>query len=132
MRIQVKDFMSAPVNTARGEATVREIRALMKKEGIHAIPIVSQVGDTPTVEMTIRGIVTASDMSKDVHEGAPMENVMTSSNVRVVHTDSSAQAAAKMMLRHKVHHMVVMDEGKIKGMLSSLDFVKLVAEHSLE
>lgn len=132
MRIQVKDFMSARVTTAVGEATVQEIRALMKKEGIHAIPIVSYEKDRPTVEMTIRGIVTASDISKNVHNGASMENVMTSSGVHVVHTDSSAQAAAKMMLRHKVHHLVVMDQGKIKGMVSSLDFVKLVAEHSLE
>jgi CBS domain-containing protein len=82
--------------------------------------------------MTIQGIVTASDISKNVHDGAPMENVMTSTRVHVVHTDTSVQAAAKVMLRHKVHHMVVMDEGIIKGMISSLDFVKLVAEHSLE
>lgn len=132
MRIQVKDFMSAPVTTASGEATVQEVRALMKKEGIHAIPIVSYGKEGTTVEMDIRGIVTASDISKNVHDGAPMENVMTSSNVHVVHTDSSAQAAAKMMLRHNVHHMVVMDQGKIMGMISSLDFVKLVAEHALE
>lgn len=131
MRIQVKDFMAAPVTTASGETTVQEIRTMMKKAGIHAIPIVSYSNDRPTVEMTIRGIVTASDMSKNVHDGAPIENVMTSSSVHVVHTDSSAQAAAKMLLRHKVHHMVVMDQGKIKGMISSMDFVKLVAEHSL-
>lgn len=54
---------------------------------------------------------------------------MTSSNVQVVHVNSTAQSARKMMLRHKVHHTVVMDEGEIKGMISSLDFVKLVAEH---
>ena len=123
--------MSARVTTAAGETTVQEIRALMKKDGIHAIPIVSYDKGGPTAEMTIRGIVTASDISKNVHHGAPMENVMTSSSVHVVHTDSTAQAAAKMMLRHKVHHLVVMDKGKIKGMVSSLDFVKLVAEHSL-
>ena len=132
MRIQVKDFMSAPVVTASAEATVAEIRDLMKKEGIHAIPIVSYGKDRSTAETIIRGIVTTSDMSKFVHEGAPMENVMTASSVHVVHTESSARAAAKMMLRHKVHHMVVMDEGKIKGMVSSWDFVKLVAEHELE
>jgi signal-transduction protein with cAMP-binding, CBS, and nucleotidyltransferase domain len=31
-----------------------------------------------------------------------------------------------------VHHVVVMDDGEIIGMLSSLDFVKLIAEHALE
>ncbi len=132
MRIQVKDFMSAPVTTASSEATVREIRALMKKKGIHAVPIVSYSKDKPTFEMTILGIVTATDISENVHNEAPMENVMTSTNVHVIHADSNAQAAAKMMLRHNVHHMVVMDDGKIKGMISSLDFVKLVAEHPLE
>jgi CBS domain-containing protein len=131
MRIQVKDFMSTRVTTAIGEDSVQEIRALMREKGIHAIPIISYTNDTLKVEMTIRGIVTATDISEEVHENAAVEDVMTSSNVHVVHLDSSAQAAAKMMLRHKVHHIVVMDEGKIKGMISSLDFVKLVAKHSL-
>lgn len=132
MRIQVKDFMSSPVTTATGENSVQEIRTFMKEKGIHAIPIVSYSKDTTPVEMIIRGIVTATDINKEVHNNAIMENVMTSSSVHVVHIDSSAQAAAKMMLKHKVHHMVVMHEGKIEGMISSLDFVKLVAEHSLE
>ena len=131
MRIQVKDFMSTRVTTAIGEDSVQEIRTLMREKGIHAIPIISYTNDTLKVEMTIRGIVTATDISEEVHENAAVEDVMTSSNVHVVHLDSSAQAAAKMMLRHKVHHIVVMDEGKIKGMISSLDFVKLVAKHSL-
>ena len=131
MRIQVKDFMSAPVITAIGKNSVQEIRTLMNEKGINAIPVISYSNDTPQVEMIIRGIVTATDISKKTHDNATVEDVMTSSSVHVVHVDSSAQAAAKMMLRHKVHHIVVMDEGKIKGMISSLDFVKLVAEYSL-
>ncbi|WP_033959060.1 cyclic nucleotide-binding/CBS domain-containing protein [Psychroserpens jangbogonensis] len=131
MRIQVKDFMSTPVTTATGGNSVREIRALMKEKGIHAIPIISYSNETPNVEITIRGIITATDISKEVSSSAIVEDVMTSSNVHVIHTDSSANAAAKMMLRHDVHHIVAMEDGKIKGMISSMDFVKLVAEHSL-
>ena len=131
MRIQVKDFMSAPVTTAIGENSVGEIRAIMKEKGIHAIPVVSYSKDLPQVEMTIRGIVTATDISEKMDEHTTVEDVMASSSVHVVHVDSTAHAAAKMMLRHKVHHIVVMDEGKIEGMISSLDFVKLVAEHPL-
>ncbi|WP_323789446.1 cyclic nucleotide-binding/CBS domain-containing protein [Psychroserpens sp.] len=131
MRIQVKDFMSTPVTTAIGEDSVHDIRTLMKEKGIHAIPIISYTNDKLKVEITIRGIVTATDLNKVVHENTTIDDVMTSSNVYVVHVDSSAQAAAKMMLRYNVHHLVVMEEGDIKGMISSLDFVKLVAEHSL-
>ena len=132
MRIQVKDFMSAPVTTAVAENSVREIRALMKEKGIHAIPIISYSKDTPHFEMTIQGIITATDVSKKVDPSATAEDVMTSSSVHVVHPNSSASAAAKMMLKHDVHHIVVMEDGKIIGIISSMDFVKLVAEHSLE
>ena len=131
MRIQVKDFMSAPVATAMEEHNVLEIRMLMKEKGIHAIPIISYSNDTLKVEMTIQGIITATDINKEVSEDTTVADIMTSSNIHIVHQDSSAKAAAKMMLRHNVHHIIVMHEGEIKGMISSLDFVKLVAEHSL-
>ena len=132
MGIQVKDFMSTPVITAIGENTIQEIRDLMSGKGIHAVPIISITTDTPKAIIIIRGIVTATDINKEMDSDISVEEIMTTSSVHVVHTSSSAQAAAKMMLKHKVHHMVVMDEGKIRGMISSLDFVKLVAEHSIE
>ena len=132
MRIQVKDFMSTPVTTAMGEDSVLEIRTLMKENRIHAIPIISYTNDKLKVEMTIQGIVTATDISKEVSDNTTVADVMTSSIVHVVHVNSSAKAAAKMMLKHKVHHIIAMEDGEIKGMISALDFVKLVAEHSLE
>ena len=132
MRLQVKDFMSSPVTTAVEGNSVKEIRALMNEKGIHAIPIISYSNDTPKVEMTIRGIVTRTDLSKALSDSANAEDVMTSTSVHVIHVNSSANAAAKMMLRHEVHHIIAMDDGKIEGIISSLDFVKLVGEHSLE
>ena len=132
MRIRVKDFMSAPVTTAVEGNSIREIRMLMKDKGIQAIPIISYSNQTPNVELTIKGIITATDINKQNNDSAIVGDVMTASNVHVVHTDSTANAAAKMMVRHNVHHMVVMDDGKIEGMISSMDFVKLVADYSLK
>jgi CBS domain-containing protein len=130
MRIQVKDFMSSPVTTATEKNTIREIRVLMKRQGIHAIPIVRYAKQFPDYKVTIQGIVTATDLNKEIDGNMTAEEVMTP-NVHIIHQDSSAKAAAQMMLKRKVHHLVVMDEGKISGMISSLDFVKLVAEYSL-
>jgi len=132
MRIQVKDFMSTPVTTAMIDHNVLEIRTLMKEKGIHAIPILKYSNDKLKVDMTIKGIITATDISKEVSGDATVADVMTSSSVHVVHVDSSAKSAAKMMLKHKVHHIIAMENGEIKGMISALDFVKLVAEHSLD
>jgi CBS domain-containing protein len=132
MRIQVKDFMSTPVITAEGDSSVLEIRQLMKDKKIHAIPIVGFTSEAPRSEMTVRGIVTATDLNQAVDDNAKIEDVMTDTSVHVVHVDTSAKSAAKMMLKYKTHHIVAMNDGQIEGMLSALDFVELVAEHSLE
>lgn len=131
MRVQVKNFMSAPVTTAMAENTVKEVRDLMKKNGIHSIPIIQYVKQLPNAEVTIQGIITASDVDSDVDDKVLVSDVM-STNVHVIHKDSSAKAAANMMLKHKVHHLVVMEDGGIIGMISSMDFVGLVAEHTLD
>lgn len=130
MRIQVKDFMSTPVTTGTGETSVEEIRTLMSRKNIHSIPIIQYVKQLPEAEVTIRGIITATDIGKETDDKALAVDVMTAS-VHVIHQDSSARAAAKMMLKHKCHHLVVMDNGKVIGMVSSLDFVKLVAQYTL-
>jgi len=132
MRIQVKDFMSSPVTTALKSNSVKEIRELMKRKGFNAVPVIQDATKVPNAEISIRGIITATDLSKELDDSATIEDIMTSTRVYVTPKNSSAQSAAKMMLKHNVHHMVVMDDGKIIGMISSLDFVKLVAEHALK
>jgi CBS domain-containing protein len=132
MRIQVKDFMSKPVVATTAEDSVSDIRQSMKEKGIHAMPVVEYSNDTLMVDVAIKGIVTSSDLEKDVAETAKVADVMTASSIHVVHEDSSAQAAAKMLLKHDVRHIVVMKNGEITGMVSSQDFVKLVAENKFE
>ena len=131
MRIQVKDFMTSPVLTAVSNEKVGDVRGKMERNKIHAMPVVELERKLPGNEILIRGIVTMTDLVKVLDENLKVEEIMTSSSVHVLHKDSSAQSAARMMLKHKVHHLVVMDDGEIVGMVSSLDFAKLVAEHSL-
>jgi CBS domain-containing protein len=131
MKVQVKDFMSSPVLTAVERDTVGEVRFKMKNKRIHAIPIVEMINKLPEFDIVIKGIVTATDLSDNLADNTIIGNIKTS-NVHVIHKDSSAKAAAKMMLKHKVHHLVVMDEGEITGMVSSLDFVRLVEQYALD
>jgi len=131
MRIQVKSFMSTPVTTAVGKESIQTIRGLMKRNNIHAIPIVEYTKQLPKAEVRIRGIVTSTDLNQGLDDSLPVETIMTP-NVHVTHQDSNAKSAAKMMLKNKIHHLVVMDSGKIVGLISSLDFVKLVAQYELD
>jgi CBS domain-containing protein len=124
MGMQVKDFMSTPIVTVQLETPLMDVRKIMEENEINALPVVVNVNNTKT----IKGIITSSDFNRGIDDNATLEEIMVTANVHVVHIDSSAKAAAKMMVKHHVHHIVAMDEGKIVGMVSSLDFAKIVAE----
>jgi len=126
LRIQVKDFMSAPVMACDLNADVSRVRIKMDEAGYGAMPVVEEVGGV----MQIRGIVTVKNLA-GVYSNIGVKQVMTE-KVVVVHPEASAQSAAKLMVKKQIHHLVVMEEGSIVGMLSSADFVRLVAEHHLE
>ena len=122
--------MSAPVVTALRNHTVSEVRSLMENRGLHALPVVELDKALPTNKAKIVGIVTNTDLD-EVAGDQPIESVMND-HIHILHKDSSAKSAANTMLRKNVHHLVVMDDGDIVGMVSSTDFVKLVAEHTLD
>ncbi len=125
MRVQVKDFMITPVVSTTIKSNVGYVRELMERKEVNAIPVVEVNG-----EINIRGMVTSTDLRGISDESISVEEVM-SKKVHVVSQNSSAQSAANMMVRHSVHHLLVMNKGEIIGMISSFDFVKLVAKHNL-
>ncbi len=128
MRIQVSDFMSPSVIAVQGTDTIGEIREIMKSEGIHAIPIV----ENSDGNILVKGIVTSTDLCCQMDDTMAVENAIEPRKVFVLPTNTNAKSAADMMLKHHVHHLVVMEDGKLVGMLSSLDFVKLVSTYKLD
>ena len=123
MSIQVKDFMTKPVVTCILPTDVGTVRDLMNQKDCHAIPLV-EVSDND--EINVRGIVTSDDLIGVYDDTVDIQQIMTK-KIHVVSAQSNVQSAAKMMLRHQVHHLLVIEEGKVVGILSSLDFVGLVA-----
>lgn len=123
MKKQVKDIMTSPVVTAEIGAPVSFIRELMERKNVNAIPIVELDDD----EINVKGIVTATDLRGIQDETTPVEMVMTE-NVQVIPKRTSIQAAAAAMLRNEVHHLVVLHKGSLIGIISSLDFTRIVAE----
>ena len=117
----VKEFMKSPVSTCILQSDVGKVRDLMRQKGFSAVPIVEIKGE----QILIRGIVTNTDLMGAFDDNVPIEQVM-SYGVYVVDPESTAQEAAKLMIHHKIHHLLVIEETRIVGMLSSMDFVRLV------
>lgn len=127
MSTQVKTFMKSPVFSCALPTDVGTIRDLMLQKECHAIPLV-ELGENKEVQ--IRGIVTSDDLLGVYDDTVDIQQVMTK-KVHVVHPTANAQSAAKMMLRHNCHHLLVMDVGEIVGIISSIDFAHLVADKGI-
>lgn len=127
MNTQVKDFMKQPVVSLALPNDVGTARDLMHRKDCHALPLV-EVSENK--DITIRGIVTSDDLIGVYDDTIDVKQVMRTDIVSIP-PDAAAKTAAKYMLDHHLHHLLVMDNGRIVGMISSLDFVTLVAKHGI-
>ena len=124
MSTLVKDFMKQPVASMALPNDVGTVRDLMRQKDCHAIPLV-EVGENKQV--TVRGIATAEDLMGVYDDNVDIRQVMTK-EIYCIEPTAEARAAAEMMLEHKIHHLLVMEGENLVGIISSLDFVRLVAE----
>ena len=121
MSIKISELMSKRVITAQPHQTVGHLRGMMVRNRIHAVPVVG-----PNDEAV--GIVSTADLARRVKDSSPVSRIM-SSDVTVVPAYNDASAAARIMRRRKIHHVVVTHEKRVVGIISSFDLLKLVEGH---
>ena len=103
--------------------TIDHVRELMAAKKIHALPVVGE-------KKKIMGIVTTADVARHFAGGTLVSHVMSDTVVRLVAT-APASEAARVMRKHRIHHVVVIDGDKVVGMVCSYDLLKLVEKASL-
>lgn len=111
----------APV-TVSAETRIRDAARIMTKEQISSV-IVTDSSGVPT------GIVTDRDLrSKVVARGRdidePVINIMSSHLVRVDADEYCFEALLKM-IHYNIHHIVVIKDGRLAGLVSNHDFMLL-------
>lgn len=113
--------MVKSVITTMPHKSVGHAQSIMAKNKIKSIPVVNS-------EMEVEGIITSTDLLKDISEGTPLSHVMTT-NVYTIPSYSDVHIAARVMRNHHINHLVVSDEKKIVGVLSAHDLLRLVEDH---
>ena len=124
MSVKIDDIMAKKVISAQPHHTVDHVRGLMRRNRILAVPIVSP-DDEPV------GIVTSSDLIDDLNAATPVSKLMTE-GVYKVPAYNDVNIVARIMRRHKVHHVLVTHEQKLVGIVSSFDLLQLVEDHRFE
>jgi signal-transduction protein with cAMP-binding, CBS, and nucleotidyltransferase domain len=114
-------MMTKSVWTANTEDTVEKIDELLNMHRLSSVPVVDSKG-------VIFGIISAPDLvlfhsarrnPKAVHAW----EICTYKPIEVDPT-TPAREVAGLMVKNKIHHVVVTENGSIKGVVSSLDFVE--------
>ena len=124
MNVKVADLMIKNVINCQPHHSVEHVRNIMKKNKVHAIPIVED-------DDTLKGIVSTLDLTDSIKDNTPVGKIMTE-KVYTIPMYNDIHHAARLMRNHQVHHVVVTNEKKVVGMLSSFDLLKLVEKHRFE
>lgn len=121
MNARVKDIMTNRVLAVTPHQTVGHVRDLMARRRIQALPVTGPEGE-------VVGIVTTADLLRARKDTSPVGRLMTRDVVTIPDYASVSKAARTMRNRH-IHHLVVTLDGRLIGMLSTYDLLKLVEEH---
>ncbi len=121
MTVKIHELMTINVTTAQPHQTVGQVKGKMTKHSLSNVPVVSS-DNTPV------GVVSASDILTVEKEGTPISNIMTE-KVYTIPEYEDVSVAARVMRNHKIHHLIVTQEQKVVGVISSFDLLKLIEDH---
>lgn len=123
--MQVKDIIVTPVTSCSDKTDVAAARELMRFKKFSALPVVK----LEEGKAKILGIISFADLAGVYDDNINVQQIMTT-NVYSVHPEATIREAAQIMVEKGIHHLVVKDE-HIQGIISSFDFVKIVAQDRL-
>jgi CBS domain-containing protein len=114
--MNAKDIMSTPVVITKGDTKLTYVKSLFARNKISSAPVLKDDGE-------IEGIITSSDLTAVHNEELEVRAVM-SRKVHVCALTARVQDLANTMTSEGIHHIVVMDNGQVHGMVSTLDVIK--------
>ncbi|MFZ2653076.1 MAG: CBS domain-containing protein [Burkholderiaceae bacterium] len=120
----ISSMMKTQVWSVGMDDTVHEVEEFMNSHGLSWVPVCEPGG-------AVVGVVSVADLLQfHVRRQDPAATrtwqVCTYKPISVA-PDTSVSEVARLMLRNRSHHVVVMDQGRIVGVVSSLDFVRQLA-----
>lgn len=121
MNIKIADLMVKNVVTTEPHKTIGHVKDMMRNNSISCVPVVNSENEPV-------GIVTTNDFKLNVNDSSPVSQLL-SGHVYSVPAYNDVSVAARVMRKHKFHHLVVTHEKEIVGIISSFDLLKLLDEH---
>ncbi|WP_135609510.1 CBS domain-containing protein [Methanococcoides sp. AM1] len=152
--MKVKDIMSSSVIVCSPEDSISSVAQLLKKEDISGVPVVSDSNvmgivsevdllkllEIPehgglwlpspfeVIEIPIRELISWEDTKKMLSDvgSKPVSEIMVK-DIFTVSLDSSVEDASRLMTKHKVNRLPVLDGDKLVGIITRGDIIRGLA-----
>lgn len=112
---KVKDLMTSPAITHEYNTSIIEIIKTMKEKNIGFIPITKN--NILISVITDRDILMRSYTLKNLNES--IEKITINAEIHFVDPETNLIDAAKIMSKNKIRRLVVLNDGKVTGILTT-------------
>ncbi|HVV84426.1 MAG TPA: CBS domain-containing protein [Kofleriaceae bacterium] len=124
----VAAYMTSVVEIARPDTRLREVLRRLEQGKISALPIVDGTGE-------LVGVVSRFDLVRHQrHHPRALDDVCADVMTRQPITTgvgASLAAAARAMVQHRIHRVLVVDGGRLAGVLTTSDLTRAVDDARL-
>ncbi len=113
--VQISDIMSFPVFTVESDTPMEKVAAILKDKGCTGLPVVE--GEK------LVGIISRRDFKKikrDSQLKSPVKAFM-STNIMTIEPGKSPIQAARLMVKHDIGRLPVVENGRIIGIITRSD-----------
>jgi tRNA nucleotidyltransferase (CCA-adding enzyme) len=113
--VQISDLMSFPVITVPDNTPMKKVAQILKEKGCTGLPVVKE--DKPV------GMISRRDfrrIKKESQLKAPVKAFMTT-KMLVIEPGKSPTQAARIMVKHDIGRLPVVDNGRIIGIITRSD-----------
>jgi signal-transduction protein with cAMP-binding, CBS, and nucleotidyltransferase domain len=121
MSKKISSLMHREVCLVGLDDTAQSVEAQMVAKGLSWVPVANADG-------VVLGVISSADLLRLHAEGKPFQKVsawqLCTYKPITVRPDATLSEVASLMVAMNIHHVVVAEGTHIKGVVSSLDFVR--------
>lgn len=117
--MKVEEVMTRKVITIKENQSRQQAARLLTQNRISGLPVVND-------DNVLVGVITEFDVIGK--EGKTVRDLMTRSVISVS-PDTDVEEASHILVHERIRRLPVLDQGKVVGIISRADFVRMVAMH---